>query len=128
MHTTSSPLVPPNPPAPQTLLPFQTLLSFHFPFLLHRWMPQAGSPGWAILDHGAAASSGTTVMRGGSEGGRPRGRPRLSRATTCTPPILRATERCAWVGKRAAGGDRGWRGENRSDGQRHAPYKGGEVG
>ena len=64
MHTTlSSPQILP----PKILLPFQTLLSCYFPLLLHRWMAQAGSPGWAILDYDVADSSGTTAMRGHCE-------------------------------------------------------------
>ena len=57
-----------------------------------------------VLGHGAAASLGTT--RGGPcEGGRPRGRPGLSRAPARTPPISGEPLRGAGGWEQPAGGD-----------------------
>ena len=68
------------------LLSFQILLSSCFLLFLMPFRGCRRRGAGLVLDHGAAASSGTT--RGGPcEGGRPRGRPGLSRAPARTPPI-----------------------------------------
>ena len=70
-----------TPPSPRLHISASVLLFLILPLLL-RGCRRRGAG--LVLDHGAAASLGTT--RGGPcEGGRPRGRPGLSRAPARTP-------------------------------------------
>ena len=70
-------------PSPHSHIPASVLL-FLIPSLLLRGCRRRGAG--LVLDHGEAASLGTT-QGGPCEGGRPRGRPGLSRAPARTPPI-----------------------------------------